>query len=289
MTIYAPRKWVCLLLAFSLTATACLDGGDDENSAEEAVGSGEEADVGGALGGSESDEADTTTTTEVTTTTTEVTTTTAAVADPVVYCALSHKAELVGDGFSDDDFGDPEALESFLTELLGLLDSAVPPAEIAADFGTTRDLFTELNDLLIDVDYNMVAIADAPLFSDEERSSAQDRLTEFDNQLCGPPPSLPDDVAADDESTPDIVADAVATGDYALFEALLQSETGRTAFIEGLAGDSDLTDAQGGCFLDNMPIELLAEMAVNGAESPEVISGFLAALDACDIPLSVFG
>ena len=97
------------------------------------------------------------------------------------------------------------------------------------------------------------------------------------------------DNTASDDTTGDPFLDAIANGDTELLETLLESEAGREQFIDGFTEGSGLTREQGGCFVDESPIDLLVTLASEPETiEPEVLSQFLEVLDTCNIPLSAF-
>lgn len=227
----------------------------------------------------------------------ETTTTTAApIFDPDVYCTLSHQADVINAEF--DAFDDPEQLETFITSLTGLLGQAVPPPEIEAEFTRFRTAYVDLQAQLEVGAYGIEVLQASPILSDANVNAAITAVDAHDLALCGVAPGLeapaeeaaPEPEAAEPDGSQNPFSDALASGDFSAVEALLNSDAGREAFIEGFVSTSPgITPEQAGCFLDNSDIAVLAEMSVDPDNlSAEAVEGFLAALDACDIPLSAF-
>lgn len=224
-------------------------------------------------------------------------TTVAPVFDADAYCALTHEADVVNADF--DAFDDPVQLEGFFTSLTGLLNQATPPPEIVAEFTTFRTAYIDLQAQLEAGAYSIDVLQASPILSDVNVNAAITAVDAHDLALCGVAPGLeaasdaPDKAAPDDsdaEPSDNPFAEALATDDFSAVESLLKTETGRAAFIEGFLGTAPgLTAEQAGCFLDNSNIQVLAEMSVEPDNlSDEAVQGFIAALDACDIPLSAF-
>lgn len=246
-----------------------------------------------ALGGD--DDAETLGVTDTTEETPEATTTTVApVFDPDAYCALSHEADVINAEFTA--FDDPVQLESFITSLTGLLNEATPPPSIADEFVRFRTAYVDLQAQLEAGAYSIEVLQTSPILSDANVNAAITAVDAHDLELCGVAPGL----EAAEEATPDDgagevpsdnpFAEALASGDFSAIEALLATDVGRDAFIEGFIGNAEgVTAEQGGCFLDNADIAVLAEMSVDPSNlTDESVTAFLEALDACDIPLSAF-
>lgn len=239
---------------------------------------------------------DTTEVAEEAATTTAPTTTAVPVFEADAYCALSHEADVINSEFSA--FDDPALLETFFTSLNGLLGQAVPPPEVEAQFVTLRTAYVDLQAQLQAGAYSIDVLQASPILSDANVNAAITAVDEHDLALCGVAPGLDvpvEEAAPEAEPEPETGSDnpfsaALASGDFTAVETLLNSEAGREAFIEGFVSTSPgITAEQAGCFLDNSDIQLLAEMSVDpGNLSDEAVAGFLAALDACDIPLSAF-
>ncbi len=247
----------------------------------------------GAIGDALGDSEDETASVEATDTTL------APVFDADIYCSLSHEADQINADFTA--FDDPAQLEGFFTSLTDLLNQAVPPPEITTEFTTFRTAYVDLQAQLEAGAYSLEALQASPILSDANVNAAITAVDAHDLALCGAAPGLappveeaapdPDAVEPDaggDNENP--FSDALASGDFTAVEALLNSETGRAAFIEGFVSTSPrITPEQAGCFLDSSNIQLLAEMSVDpGNLSDEAVQDFLAALDTCEIPLSAF-
>lgn len=233
----------------------------------------------------------------VETTLEETATTVAAAFDADVYCSLSHQSDQLNAEFSA--FDDPALLEVFFTSLTGLLNQATPPPEIVAEFTVVRTAYVDLQTQLQAGAYSIETLQASPILSDANVNAAITAVDAHDLALCGVAPGLdqPAEEAAPEPAESDAPADsgnpfssALASGDFTAVEELLNSETGRAAFIEGFVATSPgITPEQAGCFLDNSDIQVLAEMSVDpGNLSDDAVTGFLSALDACGIELSAF-
>ncbi len=236
--------------------------------------------------GSESDD-----TVEEAATTTTAAATTAPAFDQDVYCSLSHEADQLNAAF--EDFDDPVALEGFFDGLVGLLQQATPPPEIENQFAVRRTAYVDLRTELQAASYDSGVLALSPILSDATVNGAITAVQDHDLALCGPAPVIDgggDEAAGGDDTPTDPFSEAIASGDFSAMEEILNTEVGREAFIEGFIRTSPGVSAeQAACFLDNTDITVLAEMSVNPDDlSPEAVSGFLATLDTCDIPLSAF-
>lgn len=229
----------------------------------------------------------------------ETDTTVTPVFDADAYCALTHEADVVNANFAA--FDDPVQLEGFITSLTGLLTQATPPPEIAIQFTTFRTAYIDLQAQLEAGAYSIDVLQASPILSDATVNAAINAVDAHDLALCGlapglePAPDAPDKALPEPEGESDLPSDnpfaeALATDDFSAVEALLNSDVGRTAFIEGFLGTAPgLTAEQAGCFLDNSNIQVLAEMSVDPDNlSNEAVQGFIAALTTCDIPLSAF-
>lgn len=221
-------------------------------------------------------------------------TTAAPVFDADEYCSLTHEADQVNAAF--EAFDDPVALEEFFTSLNGLLGQATPPPSIEAEFVTFRTAYADLQAQLQAGGYGIEVLQASPILSDANVNAAIAAVDAHDLELCGVAPGLEPPV---EEAAPELepegaaanpFSDALASGDFTAVETLLNSDVGREAFIEGFVSTSPgITPEQAGCFLDNSDIQVLAEMSVDPDNlSDDAVEGFLAALDACDIPLSAF-
>lgn len=237
--------------------------------------------------------------TDVAADTTAVDTTAAPVFDPDEYCSLSQQADALNASF--DSFDDPVALENFFTDLTGLLNAAVPPPEIQAQFVTLRQAYVDLDAQLAAAQYDAVVLSTSPILSDANVNAAITAVDDHDLELCGPSPSdAPAEEAGGDSGTDDggdtgdeaanPFAEALATGDFTAMEEVLGTEVGRQAFIEGLTSTSPgVTEEQAGCILDNSDIATLAEMSLDPQNlSDEAVASFLATLEVCEVPLSAF-
>ncbi len=241
--------------------------------------------------GSESDD-----TVEDAATTTVAAPTTAPPFDQATYCSLSHEADQLNAAFSD--FADPVALEGFIGDLVGLLEQASPPPEVEGQFQILRTAYIDLQAELAASGFDSSVLTTSPILSDATVNGAITAVDEHDLALCGPAPAVEtetetDDVAGGDaggDTSTDPFSEALASGDFTAMEEILRTEVGREAFIEGFIGTSPgVTAEQAGCFLDNTDIAVLAEMSVNPDDlSAEAVSGFLATLETCEIPLSAF-
>ncbi len=236
--------------------------------------------------GSESDD-----TVEEAATTTSAAATTAPAFDQDVYCSLSHEADQLNAAFND--FDDPVALEGFIDALVGLLQQATPPPEIGSQFAVLRTAYVDLRTVLQAGDYDSSVLASSPILSDATVNAAITSVQDHDLALCGPAAVIDGggvEAAGGDDTATDPFSEAIASGDFSAMEEILNTEVGRAAFIEGFIRTSPGVSAeQAACFLDNTDIAILAEMSVNPDDlSPEAVSGFLATLDTCDIPLSAF-
>ena len=225
--------------------------------------------------------------------------------DADVYCSMSHEADDLNAAFTD--FDDPAALEGFFGELTDLLNEATPPPEIAAQFETLRRAYVDLDAELAAGNYDAAVLGSSPILSDANVNAAIAAVDQHDLALCGPSPSdQAEEAAGEDElaeegtgdggdgtaeGSTDPFEEALATGDFSALEAVLGTEAGRQAFIEGLTGASpNVTAEQAGCFLDNSEMFVLAEMSVDPSNlSEEAETSFLATLETCEIPLSAFG
>jgi len=231
---------------------------------------------------------------EATETTDAPTTTAAPVFDADAYCSLTHEADQINAAF--DAFDDPAALEEFFTSLNGLFGQATPPPSIEAEFVAFRTAYVDLQAQLQAGAYSIDVLQASPILSDANVNAAISAVDAHDLELCGIAPGLdqpveeaaPEPAAAGGSANP--FSEALASGDFTAVETLLNSDVGREAFIEGFVATSPgITPEQAGCFLDNSNIQVLAEMSVDPDNlSDEAVEGFLAALDACSIPLSAF-
>jgi len=221
--------------------------------------------------------------------------------DADAYGALGHEADLINARFTA--FDDPVQLEEFFTSLTGLLNEATPPPAVADEFVRFRTAYVDLQAQLEAGAYSIAVLQQTPILSDANVNAAITAVDAHDLELCGEAPGLEaarEEAAGatGDDSTDGSTgldadnpfAEALATGDFTAIEALLATDVGREAFIEGFIGNADgVTPEQGSCFLDNTDISVLAEMSVDPSNlSDDAVTQFLAALDACDIPLSAF-
>ena len=218
---------------------------------------------------------DSTTTTEPATTTTAAP---AALPDVDSYCALSSAADRLLDEF--EAYDDPVETEVVFTQIQALADQGrdVAPLEIEEEFSIVADAWTDLVLFLqaSEWDYGAALEAADSLLSSPEVVAASDAVDAFDAATCPPADdvelSLGDEPLIDPED-----ADAML--------AILETEIGREAFIEGFIESTNLTYEQAGCFLDTAPIESLVTMTSQEASASDMVA-FFDALETCDIPLS---
>ncbi len=165
------------------------------------------------------------------------------------------------------------------------------PPEIRADLQTILTAFDEeflpvlaaANWNFLDAGEELDAISDNPAFE-----AAQERLETYDTDVCG----------LDDEFGD--LGDGSGDGTEALeefftstegLEALLGSDFGRQAIIEGFTEGGEVTTAQAECLLDNLDVSLLASLGsagVSGTDS-EALAGMLGVFDTCGISPDQFG
>jgi hypothetical protein len=260
----SPLTLLAPLFALMLIAAACGDG-DDDTAAEETTTT--------EAAATESSEEETTTTEAVE----EETTTTAAAGGDgegagSAYCTASAEADRLID---DWIIGSPESTEQYFSEILELIDSVESPSEIADDFATLRQGFSDISSELEKVGWNILAIdEDNPILNDAATEAASDRIEAFDLAYCGD--------SDDETSSPDPGLDGddlASLFDNPEFQQLM-TDAGIT-----------LTDEQAACLAENLDDDLLASLAGLLGEDladidPQSVTVFLDILVTCEIPLT---
>lgn len=286
--------------------------------------------IASACGGSDGDEAEVDITNEATTTT--------IAADEVVeadgdgesaapasvdvgrYCELRSIADAESDAFFEgNESFDPVAMEAFVQEQIGYITEAttVAPAELLLDLQIQLEGFNELDALLAENGYDIIAVATQlpSVMETPEREASSERLEAFTEANCpmdetaAPPADDSIDESTDDstdESTDGAADDgssvtADGTDISGLFSeedvaeaeeiiAALQTDAGRVGFIEVVTADGTLDADQAGCLIDNLTPQLLLEVDLVDQDGPDAATpGVLELFETCGILPSAFG
>lgn len=287
--------------------------------------------LAGACGGSDGEEAEVDITNEATTTTvasteavetdTDGESAAPASVDVDRYCELRATADAESDAFFEgNESFDPVAMEAFVQEQIGYITEAttVAPAELLLDLQIQLEGFNELDALLAENGYDIIAVATQlpSVMETPEREASSERLEAFTEANCptdetAAPPAddAADDGAADDgaDGAADDPADdgssitADGTDISGLFSeedvaeaeeiiAALQTPAGRTGFIEVVTADGTLTADQAGCLIDNLTPQLLLEVDLVDQDGPDAATpGVLELFETCDVLPSAFG
>ncbi len=259
----STTRTASLFLGAALALAACGGGSDAETA---------DADTTTTAEATTTTAEETTTTTEATTTTVEETTTTMVEIsnDPDVdaFCGLRAQADALG----DPDVFDTESVKTWLTETISLIEqgAAVAPDEIAEDMAVFASGAGELDELFASYDYDILAIPEDEIDAvGAESDAASERVDAWVEANC--PES---ELAVDETEGIDIAADDL--------EALLATEEGRAAVIAGFVAETGLTEEEGTCFFEQLPVEELAALAAQDlAGAPSLFD----ALAACDISI----
>ncbi len=243
----------------------------------------------GACGSSGGDDEGLASQAEAETTTTAAETTTVAAGDSEAYCALAIESKEATDAF--DAFDDPVALEGFLDASIARIEAArlVVPAEIAEPFEVIYQSQLAAAAAAEEVGYDAVQLLASDAFTETpERTAANATLDAYRADVCGyvePSDDLVDEAAEALESELGMTEEEIA-----LIEAMLQTEAGRAAMIEGMMADSTLTEEQATCLVDNADLIGLM-MLGSGLTDPDsdLMANLFQTLDQCGIPLDALG
>jgi hypothetical protein len=117
------------------------------------------------------------------------------------WCVAARDVEAASDRFEVMGFGDPEQVEQTMGEMLELFELARPvaPSELAADIEISFEAFQDVAVALQAADYDFIN-ADLSGLDDLDGSiqAANDRIEQYNVQVCGFDPALLDDVDAGD-------------------------------------------------------------------------------------------
>lgn len=116
------------------------------------------------------------------------------------FCGLAEQLDEMEE--VEENFGDPQALETAMTEMSAAVDEAVAeaPDEIASDMELLAGAFKNLGDELAKVDYNFLDMRVGPfaeLDENPEFKAAGDSIDQYGEAECGIPA---EDDGDDDES-----------------------------------------------------------------------------------------
>ena len=118
------------------------------------------------------------------------------------WCVAARDVEAASDRFEVIGFGDPEQVEETMGEMLELFEFAKPfaPSELAADVEISFEAFQDVAAALRAADYDFIN-ADLSGLDDLDGSieAANDRIEQYNVQVCGFDPAGLDDVDAGDD------------------------------------------------------------------------------------------
>ena len=164
------------------------------------------------------------------------------------------------------------------------LSTAIPlaPGEIQGDLGIVLDGFEQMISILESHDWDFLAAADdiEALTELPEQTAASDRIDQWELDNCG----IPIDDGGDD-------GDTLGDNPFAdpnVMMALLETESGRELFIDGMTEDGDLTREQAGCLIDTLDLELLFALGQGEEPTGEMLPMLFGAFDTCGIDPSGF-
>ncbi len=216
-------------------------------------------------------------------------TTTAPGGDSDAYCALAIESKEATDAFTA--FDDPVALEAFLDASIARIEAArlVVPAEIADPFEVIYQSQLAAAVAAEEVGYDAALLLSSDAFAETpERTAADATLDAYRADVCGyvePTEDLTDEAAQALESELGMTEEEIA-----MIEAMLDTEAGRAAMIQGMMADSTLTEAQATCLVDNADLIGLM-MLGSGLTDPDsdLMANLFQTLDQCGIPLDALG
>lgn len=205
------------------------------------------------------------------------------------YCALSLEQNAI-----DDEFNflaaEPADVEAYFLENRDRLAEAVSaaPPEIRDDLETILTAFDEeYVPVLAAADWDFLAAADElqAISDTPEFREAQERLTDYDTDVCGVGSEVFDEIPGGSVGGEDAseLEEFLSTPEG--LDTLLDSDFGREALIAGFTDDGVMTATQAECLVDNVDTELLLTLASvgSGGAAGETLTELLALFDTCGI------
>lgn len=191
------------------------------------------------------------------------------------YCILSREAAAL-EVQMQSAIADPVELESVMEQILELGEQAgqVAPDSLAEPFDAMIDGFEDMVDILESHEWSALAATEEliALNGDPELVAAQEAVEIYDDEVC----RIQEETAAGDDP------DSAPGG-------ILETELGRAALIEALVEEVGLTADQATCLVDEAPPEFWQSVAdapeFEAAVSPDIMVGFIAAGEECEVPL----
>ena len=190
------------------------------------------------------------------------------------YCQMKAESNAL---FDEADPLDPESVEAAFRENVGIIDAALQiiPAEIEDDLRVVRQSMDDYIDVLAANDWNFFAASSAiDEIEDPELEAAEARLETWEGANC----DFPDD---GDDFEDALNEDPFSTPEA--FEAMLETDAGRTMMIEGMTEDGELTAEQAECMLDNLDFELLSALTTGAELGPESLTSFFEMGTLCEL------
>ncbi len=232
------------------------------------------------------------------------------------FCQLRLDAETTSDTFFEgSDAFDPVEMEAFMQSQIDLVNeaSAIAPSEVADAVQVQVDEFAEMDSILQDFDYDIVAAGvrlDTELGGPEVEASS-DELAAFLAENCPNAPEPDGDGDAVDESDPaedsdaapdegDDTTDGDASGDGEFSEEdfaeaeeiveFLSDPEGRASFIEIVSEDDAISSEQAECLVDQLTPQLILEIDLVDREGADAATPEVLALFAeCGVDVVAFG
>ena len=187
----------------------------------------------------------------------------------VANCGFPEDGDDFEDALDEDPFSAPEAFEAMLSSDVGramIIEGMTEDGELTAD---------QAECMLDNSDFEMLStLATGAELGPES-------LTPFFEMavLC----DLEETSIFGDEDWSEDLDDADVDLTPELVEAMLETEAGRTMFIEGMTEDGELTADQAECMLDNLDFVALAGISSGDEPDPEIFSALFNVAVTCDL------